>query len=556
MKKLKEILELMGNSKTSIIRLVFLGVVGGGASFSFITLVNYSIGKMFSDAAYETQNNLLYLFGLIIIVYFFSRRILSLGIIQLSQSVFWKIRTEVIKDAMSSSFNKLREKKSEIYSVLTNDVGNITAASLLSVDLIIAAILITACIIYMFVLSPILLLVSVIVIMIGITIYRLTSKKLSSLFLRTRELEITFLKHFNSILSGAKEINLEPKKGKDIFEKNITALANEALTNNKKAFTGYLNNEITGQLLFYMLISFLVLYAGSFFNVKSDRVVSFILVLLYVLGPIESIMGMIPTLNKASISIENISSLRKKLESDPQNGTIHESNQLDDFNKLAVKGLEYEFTDSENTFHMGPFDLTINKGEIIFIYGGNGSGKTTFLYTLIHLYQPTAGQILVDNKVVVWSESAKFKKLFAPVFSDFYLFDSFYGIDKINEQKLNEYLLLFEIDGKVSVKNGNYSTIDLSTGQRKRLALISAIMEDKKILVLDEWAADQDPHFRKKFYTIILPYLKKLGFTILAITHDDNYYRCADRLYKMDAGNLVLQQVGKTDESWMNYEKN
>ncbi|MEO0778406.1 MAG: peptide ABC transporter, partial [Bacteroidota bacterium] len=126
----------------------------------------------------------------------------------------------------------------------------------------------------------------------------------------------------------------------------------------------------------------------------------------------------------------------------------------------------------------------------------------------------------------------------APVFSDFYLFDEFYSVGEVNEAKLRDYLELFEIDEKVTIEGGKFSTTDLSTGQRKRLALIAVLLEDKPVLVLDEWAADQDPYFRKKFYTEILPRFKKEGWTIIAITHDDKYYDCCDRLLKMDYGRL------------------
>ena len=138
---------------------------------------------------------------------------------------------------------------------------------------------------------------------------------------------------------------------------------------------------------------------------------------------------------------------------------------------------------------------------------------------------------------------SNYRSIFSVVFSDFYLFDELLGIDNMNIQKCNDYLQLFEIEQKVKLDNNHFSTIDLSTGQKKRLALIAMLLEEKPVLVLDEWAADQDPYFRKKFYTEILPFLKKEGFTIIAVTHDDKYYHCADKLYKMDYGKLIAEDI-------------
>ena len=97
---------------------------------------------------------------------------------------------------------------------------------------------------------------------------------------------------------------------------------------------------------------------------------------------------------------------------------------------------------------------------------------------------------------------------------------------------------MFEMKEKVEMTDQGFTTTDLSTGQRKRLAIIAAILEEKPILVLDEWAADQDPYFRKKFYTELLPLIKDMGHSIIAVTHDDKYYSYADKLYKMEYGRL------------------
>jgi putative ATP-binding cassette transporter len=92
---------------------------------------------------------------------------------------------------------------------------------------------------------------------------------------------------------------------------------------------------------------------------------------------------------------------------------------------------------------------------------------------------------------------------------------------------------------KVEHDGQRLSDVRFSQGQRKRLALLMAAVEQRDCLLLDEWAADQDPQFRQFFYHELLPALQSQGKTIIAITHDDHYFDRADRLLKMDAGCLT-----------------
>ncbi|HAP63991.1 MAG TPA: hypothetical protein DCR93_32380, partial [Cytophagales bacterium] len=174
-----------------------------------------------------------------------------------------------------------------------------------------------------------------------------------------------------------------------------------------------------------------------------------------------------------------------------------------------------------------------------FIYGGNGSGKTTFMHSFLGLLRPNEGTITFNGRTLADENYGEYKRLFSVVFNDFYLFDQFYGNEGFDVERARNYLSRFDMEGRVEITEHGFSTTELSTGQRKRLALISAILEDKPILVLDEWAADQDPYFRRKFYEEILPELKAEGRTVLAITHDDAYYRTADKVYRMEYGKLI-----------------
>jgi len=532
----KQIKMLTKISNIKIIGYSILSIILGFSGFAFIVLVNSIIELFINNIAFDRSTYLISFIG-IIILFLVSRRLLSGGIIHLSQDIFWNIRKAVIEGILQSPVKKIKENKDQIYSSLTIDVGNITNGSLMIIDFVSSIIIVVSCLIYMAYISISLFLVSFVVICMAAGVYVFRSKGNHIKFNISRDLERNFIGLFNSILNGSKEIKMNPIIGKEINTK-IGGVMNTAKSNDKGAFIGYLNNQVTGQVLFYLLITFIILYSSTLFDVSIESSISYIFVLLYLLVPLGMVLMVFPVMNRTIISLDKLVKLMNELKN-PNEGE-NDNKELDTdmkFDRLEYK--DYAFSYGENLFSVGPINLTINKGEVIFIYGGNGSGKTTLFNTLLNIYEPDQGEITLNEEIISLEHLLSFKGLFSPVFSDFYLFDEMYGVKDIDMHRATEYLKLFEIDEKVVIENNKFSTIDLSTGQRKRLALINAILENKPILALDEWAADQDPVFRQKFYTEIVPYLIGEGFTIIAITHDDKYYNSADKLFKMEYGQLI-----------------
>jgi putative pyoverdin transport system ATP-binding/permease protein len=191
------------------------------------------------------------------------------------------------------------------------------------------------------------------------------------------------------------------------------------------------------------------------------------------------------------------------------------------------------------SFSLEPLNFQLSKGELVFITGGNGSGKSTFLKVLAGLYPPAHGSIAVNGVVVGHDNRQSYRNLFANVFSDFHLFDRIYGIKEVDSDRVRELLELTDLSQKTSIVDHQITSLSLSSGQRKRLALVLSILEDKPILLFDEWAAEQDPPFRRKFYREILPWLKQQEKTVVAVTHDDDHYDVADRVLKMQFGKFV-----------------
>ncbi|OHT45876.1 hypothetical protein BHE19_08605 [Flavobacterium tructae] len=493
------------------------------------------------------MQNYLYLFAGTIVVFFVSRRWLSEGIIRLSQKIYWDIRKDVIKLILKAPYRKLQEYKEEVYTTLATDVNHISNASLMIITFFSSIILILACLVYMAFLSLKLFAVSLAVIALGVCIYTLRAKTSNRQIKEVRELEKVFIGIFNSILNGAKEININSDKGTQIYDQKVMKIATTGEDKYVTALLKYLNSEIISQLLFYSLITFILVFAGPVFQTPIAIKISFIFVLLYLMGPIVSVMSIIPVMNRALVSLKKMEKLKKELTELEKLKEVDDKEEYKDFSNLKIRN--YAFSFGENQFSVGPINFDIKRNEIVFVYGGNGEGKTTFINTVLNLYDLDNGEAYIDGELVPLKELEKIKNLFAPVFSDFYLFDEFYGITNVDYDKINKYLKLFELEGKVHIKDGYFSTTHLSTGQRKRIALINTLLEDRPIIVLDEWAADQDPHFRHKFYTeIIATLVRDEDKTIIAITHDDKYYNTADTLLKMEYGKLEKTNISELAE--------
>ncbi len=189
---------------------------------------------------------------------------------------------------------------------------------------------------------------------------------------------------------------------------------------------------------------------------------------------------------------------------------------------------------------MGPINLTIHRGELLFLIGGNGSGKSTLAMLLTGLYEPASGEILIDGKPLSAGDMAAYRQHFSAVFTDVWLFDKLLGPggEEADPALVETWLHRLKMVNKLTLENGKILNLKLSKGQKKRVALLLALAEGRDIILLDEWAADQDPHFRREFYQVLLPLMKEMGKTVFAISHDDHYFIHADRLLEMRQGEL------------------
>jgi putative ATP-binding cassette transporter len=333
------------------------------------------------------------------------------------------------------------------------------------------------------------------------------------------------------------------------------------------AQTGFCIDVMFSDLCFYTLLAIVVFLLPRFLPTYGAVILMITSAILFIIGPLQMVVQAAPVFERAKTALANLADLERRLAvglaAEVPGG--HSANaDFTKFQTITLNGACFTYgmspgaaavkavvngsnssaaSDGNGGFSIGPLNLTINRGETIFLVGGNGSGKTTTLKVLTGLYMPQSGVIKVDHDVVGRHNIQRFRELFSTVFTQFHLFDRLYGLENVDDARVNEILEELQLTGKTRFENGRFTTTELSTGQRKRLALLVCLLEGKDILVFDEWAADQDPHFRKYFYEHVLRRLKAQGITIIAATHDDRYWHLADRVIRMEYGVAVDEPI-------------
>jgi putative ATP-binding cassette transporter len=275
------------------------------------------------------------------------------------------------------------------------------------------------------------------------------------------------------------------------------------------------------------------------------------LTLLFLINPISFILTSAPVFSRGNIGLNRVERLGVDLSGD----TLDAVRDLEvpprrSWRRLELSGVTHTYRRERDDmdFVLGPIDLALVPGELVFLVGANGSGKTTLVKLLVGLYQPDLGAIRLDGKAVNEEGRDAYRQNFAVVFSDFHLFQNLLGLERPElDAEARGYLAALHLQHKVLVEEGRLSTTELSQGQRKRLALLTAFLEDRPIYVFDEWAADQDPVFKEIFYHQLLPALKARGKTAIVVTHDDRYYDACDRIVKLEDGRIASDTCTPVD---------
>ncbi len=354
---------------------------------------------------------------------------------------------------------------------------------------------------------------------------------------RAREKEKELFAATDDLISGFKELRVNDRKSDDFFHSIIKVKSSENREYRTKSELMFVDANIASTFMELMIFIPILFILPVFGGLSNYALMASVTALLFL--PTVALKETIPYLIRTGVSMEQIGELEKELKKVRVEKTPPVSGErITRSREIRYNQISFAYTDRDGNplFGLDNISFSVHPGEILFIVGGNGSGKSTLLKVMTGLYRPFSGSIEIDGSEV---EMAEHRYLFSAIFSDFHLFDRLYGLPDIDKNKVDEWIRLMQLDDKLEFRENRFSTLDLSTGQRKRLALIAAMMEDKPIYIFDEWAADQSPRFREFFYTELLPQFKAQGKTVIAVSHDDRYFHVADRVLKLDYGHLT-----------------
>jgi putative pyoverdin transport system ATP-binding/permease protein len=516
---------------------VIVGAFGGASSAALLALINTHLNgdQMKLAPAVASFCGLVFLAMLAGYV----SRILA---IRLSQQSIYDLRLRLCRQFVGTSLREIEDGRgNQVFAAVTQDLNNIAQGLVYVPPLCINVTIVAGCVVYLGWLSPTMLAVLAVYLVLAVASVRIPEGRATKFLQRSREEWDTLIAHFRALTTGIKELKLHPRRREAFLTGTLERTSDSYRRNSFLSSRIYAVSNSWSQVLYFLFIG-VILYALPELQKVDLRILAgYTLTVLYMRAPIVVLLDTVPIYGRARVSLRKIQELGLSLS--PESRTVPPP-PVPAFERLDLVGVTHRYfrEREDRDFVLGPIDLTLRPGELVFLAGGNGSGKTTLAKLLVGLYAPESGEIRLNGRLIGDGDREWLSQHFSVVFSDFYLFDSLLGLEGPGidlDARAREYMVKLQLDHKVEVGNGVLSTTALSQGQRKRLALLTAYLEDNPVYVFDEWAADQDPAFKEVFYLELLPELKARGKAVLVITHDDRYFPVADRLLKLDYGRLV-----------------
>lgn len=463
---------------------------------------------------------------------------------RVSQGALFRLRMQLSRQIAAAPLRHLEKLGTHrLLAALTDDIPTILGALVFIPVLCINIVVVITGLMYLSLLSAKVLLAVLGFLLLGVVIYQLSVLRATREFRAARQHLDDLFNHFRDLTGGIKEIKLHRRRRRAFLSDVLEGTAASLRARNVTGITTHAAAASWGQTLVFGVVGLILFALPSVQTIEPPTLTAYTITLLYLMGPLQVIMNTVPFLSRANVAMHKVAALGMELSAlgaDDQ-ATAEPGDELK-LERLEMHGVvhTYRREGEDNNFTLGPIDLTILPGEIVFLTGGNGSGKTTFAKLLTGLYVPEAGEILLNGAAITDETREFYRQHFSVVFSDFHLFESLLGMNEASlDDRARARLAQLQLDHKVQIKEGTFSTTELSQGQRKRLALLTAYMEDRPVYIFDEWAADQDPQFKEIFYFQLLPELKARGKAVLVISHDDRFYHIADHIMRLDYGKVV-----------------
>lgn len=526
---------LLRSSWVSVAIAVTTGFLSGGSTAGLIALISYALSHRASTAVVAFGFVGLALVSLVTSV------VSQVMLIRLSQTAVFRLRLQLSRQILSSELPELEKLgQSRLLATLTEDVQAVSNAVFAIPFLCIDVAIVAGSLIYIALLSWVVLLMvcGFVVVALGSCVILLNRG--GKMLAKARDDQDRLFDHFRTVTTGTKELKLHYQRRQAFLEEDLQATAAAYRRHNVYGLTLFASTSSWGRLLFFFAAGFVLFALPRLLEMGVHTLSGYILTFTYLMLPMENLVNNLPILSRAGIALQKIESLGLSLASRAE--IITPPPPINpNWRRLELRGVThtYHMEQEDSEFTLGPIDLTLSPGEIVFIVGGNGSGKSTLAKLMTGLYIPEQGDIWLDNQPITGENREWYRQHFSAVFADFYLFNRLLGLDNPElDVQARTYLQKLQLESKVTIAGGHLSTTALSQGQRKRLTLLTAYLEDRPIYLFDEWAADQDPTFKEIFYTQFLAELRDRGKTILVISHDDQYFPVADRILKLNYGKV------------------
>ncbi|HTR88008.1 MAG TPA: cyclic peptide export ABC transporter [Reyranella sp.] len=523
-------------------RLLFVTALAGLANALLLGLINIAAASAAAARPLAARVFIAYL--VIVVVYFLANRASLHGANDLLQRRLMELRVRVAEKVRHSDLRALeRIGRHEIYATLVQETNYLAQNFPILVGAAQSLFLVLFSLLYIATLSLISFAVIAFFAVTGLLYFRSRRSRLDAEMSAVHVDEAAMIGSLTNFTDGFQEIRLNADKNDSLFRRFV------AIVDALEAAIVSIGRQWVVLVVFsnaflYILLGLVVLALPYLFTGETAVVYKIVTAVIFCVGPISGMTLVAHIYARADVGLGHVYRLEERLEqgaSTDVSAPELPATSFRDFRTIRLERISFHYEDAQGdvSFEVGPWDIELRRGEMVFLRGGNGSGKSTVLKLMCGLYRPMAGRITVDGVAVGHATAQEYRELFSSVFTDFHLFDRLYGLDDVSPQDVRALIERMELSGKVDFVDGRFSTLDLSTGQRKRLAMIASLLENREVYVFDEWAADQDAHFRDVFYTELLPELKRLGKTIVAVTHDDRYWHVSDRLITLDLGEIV-----------------
>ncbi len=465
----------------------------------------------------------------------------QIALVHFAQDTILRLSRTLCDKILGTPYEKIETMGSpRLLAALTEDVAVLSAAVQAIPALATNFAVIVGCSLYLIWLSWQVFLLSVVMVLIGVVGYRILNVRAFAAIVSAREGRDRLLGDFRAEIEGVKELKLHRARREQFMRDGVDRTTQHMRTQNLRATTYYMVADAWSQLLFFALIAMLLFLAPIVAPMPPETLTGYIFASLYMMTPVWAVVGTVPTFMKGRVSLAKIRQLGDALSAAPEGPAAVQPKPAPV--RIEFRDVSYHYAPNgeEKGFELGPIDLTLESGQVIFLTGGNGSGKSTLVKLLTGLYVPHSGAIRLNGALIGEADRERYREHFSAVFADFYLFEALFGLDPAaRDAEIHRYLGVLRMEDKVQVRDGKFTTTALSTGQRKRLALLTAYLEDRPVYVFDEWAADQDPSYKEIFYARLLPELKQRGKCVIVVTHDDRYFHLGDRIVKLENGRTV-----------------